>query len=58
MDEEIAPFREKHEEAIEWLKAVAAANITIDGAPRLPEEELHANSPWQIESDLLRPSHL
>lgn len=50
--------KERYNRAVEWLKAVAAANITIDGAPRLPEEELHANSPWQIESDLLRPSHL
>jgi phage gp36-like protein len=50
--------KERYNRAVEWLKAVAAANITIDGAPRLPEEELHANSPWQIESELLRPSHL
>ena len=47
----------RYERAVEWLKAVAAANITIDGAPRLPEEDLHANSPWQIESEVLRPSH-
>lgn len=50
--------KERYNRAVEWLKAVAAANITIDGAPRLPEEELHANSPWQIESELLRPTHL
>jgi len=50
--------KERYNRAVEWLKAVAAANITIDGAPRLPEDELHANSPWQIESELLRPSHL
>lgn len=50
--------KERYNRAVEWLKAVADANITIDGAPRLPEEELHANSPWQIESELLRPSHL
>lgn len=50
--------KERYNRAVEWLKAVAAANITIDVAPRLPEEELHANSPWQIESELLRPSHL
>lgn len=49
--------KERYNRAIEWLKAVAAAQITIDGAPRLPEEDLHANSPWQIESELLRPSH-
>lgn len=50
--------KERYNRAVEWLKAVAAANITIDGAPRLPEETLHQNSPWQIESELLRPSHL
>ena len=50
--------KDRYNRAIEWLKAVAAAQITIDGAPRLPEEELHANSPWQIESNLLRDSHL
>ena len=50
--------KDRYNRAIEWLKSVAAAEITIDGAPRLPEEELHANSPWQIESNLLRDSHL
>lgn len=50
--------KERYNRAVEWLKAVAAAKITIDGAPRLPEETLQANSPWQIESDILRESHL
>lgn len=50
--------KDRYNRAIEWLKAVAAAKITIDGAPRLPEEDLHANSPWQIASEELRPSHL
>ena len=48
----------RYDRAVEWLKAVAAAEITIEGAPRLPEETLQANSPWQIESNLLRDSHL
>ena len=50
--------KDRYNRAVEWLKSVAAAQITIDGAPGLPEEELHANSPWQIESNLLRDSHL
>lgn len=31
---------------VEWLKQVAAFKITIDGAPKLPEEEQKQNSPW------------
>lgn len=50
--------KERYERAVEWLKAVAAAKVTIDGAPKLPEEELHANSPWQIESEILRDTRL
>lgn len=50
--------KERYERAVEWLKAVAAAKVTIDGAPRLPEETQQANSPWQIESGVLRPTHL
>lgn len=50
--------KERYERAVEWLKAVAAAKVTIDGAPKLPEEELHANSPWQIESEVLRDTRL
>lgn len=50
--------RSRYERALEWLKQVAAATITIDGAPKLPEETLADNSPWQISSDILRPSML
>jgi len=50
--------KERYERAVKWLEAVAAAKITIDGAPKLPEEELHANSPWQIESEILRDTRL
>ena len=50
--------KERYARAVKWLEAVAAAKITIDGAPKLPEEELHANSPWQIESEILRDTRL
>lgn len=49
---------DRYNRAVEWLKAVAAGDITIAGAPRLPEEELAQNSPWQISSEELRPTHL
>lgn len=50
--------KDRYNRAIEWLKAVAAGKITIAGAPRLPEKELAQNSPWQISSEELRPTHL
>ncbi len=50
--------KSRYERAIEWLKAVAAAKVTIEGAPKLPDETLAGNSPWQISSDGLRPTML
>lgn len=49
--------KERYNRAVEWLKAVAAEDITIDGAPELPEEETSANSRWQIESNPQRATH-
>ena len=49
--------KNRHERAVEWLKAVAAGKITIADAPRLTEEQQAKNSPWQISSDELRPTH-
>ena len=49
--------RDRYERAIDWLKAVAAGKVTIDGAPRLPEEDVAGNSPWQIESNGLLTTH-
>lgn len=49
--------KDRYDRAIEWLKGVAKGDITIDGAPRLPEEEAAENSPWQIENNELRISH-
>ena len=49
--------KDRYDRAVEWLKAVAAGKITIANAPRLPEEQQAANSPWQIDSNIQRPSH-
>ncbi len=49
--------KDRYDRAVEWLKAVAAGKITIADAPRLPEEDQALNSPWQLESNELRPSH-
>ena len=50
--------KDRYDRAVEWLKAVAKGDITIDGAPRLPEEEQAENSPWQIASNGLREMHM
>lgn len=53
----IAKIRQdRYERAVEWLKGVMKGDITIDGAPMLPEEELGDNSPWQIQTDIIRPT--
>ncbi len=50
--------KDRYDRAVDWLKAVAKGDITIDGATKLPQEELESNSPWQIESNTLRHSHM
>lgn len=50
--------KDRYDRAVEWLNAVAKGDITIDGAPRLPEEKQSANSPWQIGSNGLRETHM
>ena len=49
---------DRYERAVEWLKQVAAFKITIDGAPKLPEEEQKQNSPWLMSSNPKRTNHL
>jgi phage gp36-like protein len=52
----IAKIRQdRYDRAIEWLKGVMKGDITIADAPRLPDEEEKANSPWQIEAEDIRP---
>lgn len=53
----IAKIRQdRYDRAVEWLKGVMKGDITIDGAPLLPEEDLSDNSPWQIQADDVRPT--
>lgn len=49
--------KDRYERAIDWLKGVAKGEVTIDGAPRLPEEEAAQKSPWQVENNDLRQTH-
>lgn len=50
--------KDRYDRAIEWLNAVAAGKVTIAGAPRLDPEEAAAASPWQLESNFLRPTDM
>lgn len=50
--------KDRYERAVEWLKQVAAFKITIDGAPKLPEEVQKQNSPWLMSSNPKRTNHL
>ena len=47
--------QDRYDRAIEWLKGVMRGDITIDGAPLLPADELDGNSPWQVVADDVRP---
>ena len=49
---------ERYKRAVEWLKGVMNGDITIDGAPTLPEDVLQDNSRWQIDADEVRPTFL
>ena len=46
---------DRYERAIEWLKGVMKGDITVEGEPLLPSDELSDNSNWQIKSEEVRP---
>lgn len=48
---------DRYNRAIDWLKGVAKGELTVSGAPRLPEEEAAQKSPWQVENNELRTTH-
>lgn len=50
--------KDRYERAVEWLKQVAAFKITVDGAPKLPEDERKQESPWSMTSNPKRTTHL
>jgi phage gp36-like protein len=49
--------KDRYERAVEWMKGVAAEEISIDGAPLLPEEQ-RATSNFTIRSNRRRVSHM
>ena len=48
----------RYDRAVEWLKGVMRGDVTIDGAPLLPAEEVEDKSRWQIKADEVRPTLL
>ncbi|NPD91689.1 phage protein Gp36 family protein [Xylanibacter muris] len=48
--------QDRYDRAVEWLKGVRTGDVTIDGAPLLPDDDLSGNSPWQIQADDIRPT--
>lgn len=50
--------KDRYDRAVAWLKAVSRGEVTIDGAPRLPDDRQAANSPWQITSNGRRETHM
>ena len=50
--------QDRYDRAIEWLKGVMNGDITIDGAPLLPEDALAENARWRTEADTVRPTFL
>ena len=54
----LSPLRkERYERAVEWLRAVAAEEISADGLPLLPEETRAAKSNFLIKSNRKRVNH-
>lgn len=49
--------KERYERAVEWMKAVAAEEISIDGVPLLPEEVRAEKSNFLIKSNRKRVNH-
>ncbi len=55
----LSPIRkERYERAIEWLKMVAAEEVSIDGVPLLPPEERTGGPMFKITSNPRRVSHM
>ncbi len=50
--------KDRYERAVEWLKQVATFKISVDGAPKLPEDEQKQKSPWSMTSNPKRATHL
>ena len=48
---------DRYERAVEWMKAVADEDISIEGAPLLPEEQRAGRSDFRIQSNRKRTNH-
>ena len=56
--QKLSPMRkDRYERAVEWMRAVAAEEICIEGAPLLPAEERAGNSNFRITSNQKRTNH-
>ena len=49
--------KDRYERAVEWMKAVADEDISIEGAPLLPEEQRAGRSDFRIQSNRKRTNH-
>jgi hypothetical protein len=49
--------KDRYDRAVEWMKAVAAEDISIEGAPLLPEEVRAAHAPFRLKSNPKRVNH-
>lgn len=50
--------KDRYERAVEWMKAVAAEEVSIDGAPLLPEEDRAKKSALMFKSNHKRVNRL
>lgn len=50
--------KDRYDRAVEWMKAVAREDISIEGAPLLPEDERVSGSTFRIRSNPKRVSHM
>lgn len=56
--QKLSPMRKaRYERAVEWLKAVAAEEISVDGLPLLPVDERTGGPLFSISSNPRRTSH-
>ena len=49
--------KDRYERAVEWMKAVADEDISLEGSPLLPEEQRAGRSDFRIQSHRKRTTH-
>ncbi|WP_286052021.1 phage protein Gp36 family protein, partial [Duncaniella freteri] len=50
--------KDRYERAVEWMRAVSREDISIEGAPMLPEEERSSGASFRIRSNHKRVCHM